>query len=97
VVKNGIILFEYYERLHGSMPVRDALIQAGRIRLRPILMTTLCTLFGLLPLALGIGSGAELQRPLAISVIGGLSVSTLITLVAIPVFYSSVRQAAHAD
>jgi len=97
VVKNGIILFEYYERLHGSMPVRDALIQAGRIRLRPILMTTLCTLFGLLPLALGIGSGAELQRPLAVAVIGGLSVSTLITLVAIPVFYSSVRQAARAD
>jgi CzcA family heavy metal efflux pump len=92
VVKNGIILFEQYERLHGHMPVTDALIQAGRIRLRPILMTTLCTLFGLLPLALGFGSGAELQKPLAIAVIGGLSVSTLVTLVAIPVFYSSVRQ-----
>ncbi|MDP9268899.1 MAG: efflux RND transporter permease subunit [Acidobacteriota bacterium] len=88
VVKNGIILFEYYERLHGTMPVMEALVQAGRIRLRPILMTTLCTLFGLLPLALGLGSGAELQKPLAIAVIGGLSVSTLITLVAIPVFYS---------
>jgi CzcA family heavy metal efflux pump len=93
VVKNGIILFEYYERLHGSMSVTDALIQAGRIRLRPILMTTLCTLFGLLPLALGIGSGAELQRPLAIAVIGGLTVSTFVTLVAIPVFYSSATRA----
>jgi CzcA family heavy metal efflux pump len=92
VVKNGIILFEYYERLHGTMSVKDALIQAGRIRLRPILMTTLCTLFGLLPLALGIGSGAELQKPLAIAVIGGLTVSTFITLVMIPVFYSSARQ-----
>lgn len=92
VVKNGIILFEYYERLHGSMSVTDALIQAGRIRLRPILMTTLCTLFGLLPLALGIGSGAELQRPLAIAVIGGLTVSTLVTLVAIPVFYSLAKR-----
>jgi len=92
VVKNGIILFEYYERLHGTMSVTDALVQAGRIRLRPILMTTLCTLFGLLPLALGIGSGAELQKPLAIAVIGGLTVSTLITLVAIPVFYSAARQ-----
>jgi multidrug efflux pump subunit AcrB len=92
VVKNGIILFEYYERLHGTMSVKDALIQAGRIRLRPILMTTLCTLFGLLPLALGIGSGAELQKPLAIAVIGGLTVSTFITLVVIPVFYSSARQ-----
>lgn len=91
VVKNGIILFEYYERLHGTMSVTDALVQAGRIRLRPILMTTLCTLFGLLPLALGIGSGAELQKPLAIAVIGGLTISTLITLVAIPVFYSAAR------
>lgn len=92
VVKNGIILFEYYERLRGSMSVTDALVQAGRIRLRPILMTTLCTLFGLLPLALGIGSGAELQRPLAIAVIGGLTVSTLVTLVAIPVFYSATQR-----
>jgi HAE1 family hydrophobic/amphiphilic exporter-1 len=55
-------------------------------------MTTLCTLFGLLPLALGLGSGAELQRPLAIAVIGGLAVSTVITLVVIPVFYSLARQ-----
>jgi multidrug efflux pump subunit AcrB len=97
VVKNGIILFEYYERLHGTMSVTDALVQAGRIRLRPILMTTLCTLFGLLPLALGIGSGAELQKPLAIAVIGGLTVSTLITLVAIPVFYSAARQLGSQD
>src|SRR5258706_3306593 len=87
VVKNGIILFEYYERLHGTMSVTEALVEAGRIRLRPILMTTLCTLFGLLPLALGIGSGAELPRPLAIAVIGGLPVSPLITLVAIPGAY----------
>ena len=92
VVKNGIILFEYYERLHGTMSVKDALVEAGKIRLRPILMTTLCTLFGLLPLALGLGSGAELQRPLAIAVIGGLAVSTVITLVVIPVFYSLARQ-----
>jgi multidrug efflux pump subunit AcrB len=92
VVKNGIILFEYYERLHGTMSVTDALVQAGRIRLRPILMTTLCTLFGLLPLALGLGSGAGLQKPLAIAVIGGLTVSMIITLVVIPVFYSAARQ-----
>jgi HAE1 family hydrophobic/amphiphilic exporter-1 len=55
-------------------------------------MTTLCTLFGLFPLALGIGSGAELQKPLAIAVIGGLTVSTFITLIVIPVFYSAARQ-----
>ena len=93
VVKNGIILFEYYDRLKGNLSVTEALVQAGRIRLRPILMTTLCTLFGLLPLALGIGSGAELQRPLAIAVIGGLTVSMLVTLVVMPVLYSMTRGA----
>ena len=92
VVKNGIILFEYYERLHGKLSVEDALVQAGRIRLRPILMTTLCTLFGLLPLALGLGSGAELQKPLAIAVIGGLTVSMLVSLVIMPVLYSLARR-----
>lgn len=91
VVKNGIILFEYYDRLKGDLTVTEALVQAGRIRLRPILMTTLCTLFGLLPLALGLGSGAELQKPLAIAVIGGLTVSMLVTLVVMPVLYSVAR------
>jgi multidrug efflux pump subunit AcrB len=85
-------LFEYYERLHGTQSVAEALVQAGRIRVRPILMTTLCTLFGLLPLALGIGSGAELQKPLAIAVIGGLSLSMLVTLVIMPVLYATVRR-----
>jgi len=88
VVKNGIILFEYLGRLKSDLPLTEALVQAGRIRLRPILMTTLCTLFGLLPLALGIGSGAELQKPLAIAVIGGLTLSMLVTLVVMPVLYS---------
>jgi multidrug efflux pump subunit AcrB len=92
VVKNGIILFEYFERAHGQLSVSDALIEAGRIRLRPILMTTLCTLFGLLPLALGLGSGAELQKPLAIAVIGGLCVSMLVTLVIMPVLYAAVQR-----
>ena len=72
------------------MPLVEALVAAGKIRIRPILMTTLATLFGLLPLALGIGSGAELQRPLALAVIGGLLLSTLITLVVMPVLYSIV-------
>jgi hydrophobic/amphiphilic exporter-1 (mainly G- bacteria), HAE1 family len=66
----------------------EALARAGATGLRPILMTTLCTLFGLLPLALGLGAGAELQKPLAIAVIGGLSVSTVVTLVFVPTLLS---------
>jgi multidrug efflux pump subunit AcrB len=90
VVKNGIILLQYVHQLRDEqgLPLEDALVAAGTIRLRPILMTTLCTLFGLLPLALGIGSGAELQKPLALAVIGGLTLSTFITLLLVPVFYS---------
>jgi HAE1 family hydrophobic/amphiphilic exporter-1 len=92
VVKNGIILFEYVQKLRNEekMPLREALVAAGTIRIRPILMTTLATLFGLLPLALGIGSGAELQKPLALAVIGGLLLSTFITLLVMPVLYSFV-------
>jgi multidrug efflux pump subunit AcrB len=90
VVKNGIILFEYVHKLweEQGMPLIEALVAAGKIRVRPILMTTLCTLFGLLPLALGLGSGAELQKPLALAVIGGLSISTFVTLLVMPVLYS---------
>jgi CzcA family heavy metal efflux pump len=89
IVKNGIILVDYADRLdEEGIEHREALVRAGAIRLRPILMTTLCTLFGLLPLALGLGSGAELQKPLAIAVIGGLSVSTIVTLVFVPTLLS---------
>jgi CzcA family heavy metal efflux pump len=92
VVKNGIILFEYVQKLQeeGKMPLAEALVTAGKIRIRPILMTTLATLFGLLPLALGMGSGAELQKPLALAVIGGLLLSTFITLLVMPVLYSFI-------
>ncbi|HTD24346.1 MAG TPA: efflux RND transporter permease subunit [Terriglobales bacterium] len=94
VVKNGIILFEYVHQLRDNegLPLIEALVSAGRIRMRPILMTTLCTLFGLLPLALGLGSGAELQKPLALAVIGGLTLSTFITLLVMPVFYALLER-----
>jgi CzcA family heavy metal efflux pump len=92
VVKNGIMLLDFSERLHGQGErFGVAIAHAGRIRLRPILMTTFCTLFGLLPLALGIGPGAELQRPLALSVIGGLTLSTLVTLLVVPGLYGAIK------
>ncbi|RJX24083.1 MAG: efflux RND transporter permease subunit [Desulfobulbus sp.] len=88
VVNNAILLVDQASRLaDGGMAVREALLEAGRRRLRPILMTSLTTILALVPLALGIGEGADAQAPLARAVIGGLTGSTLITLVLIPVVY----------
>ena len=89
VVSNAIILVDYINRLrreHG-VELREAIIRAGRIRLRPILMTTLCTICGLVPMALGLGEGAEANASLAIAVIGGLTVSTFLTLLFVPILY----------
>jgi CzcA family heavy metal efflux pump len=92
VVKNGIMLMDYTSRLHeAGEPFESAIAHAGRIRLRPILMTTFCTLFGLLPLALGLGAGAELQKPLALAVIGGLALSTPVTLLVVPGLYAAIK------
>ena len=89
VVNNAILLVDQAGQLiAGGMTVREAVAEAGRRRLRPILMTTLTTILALLPLALGIGEGADAQAPLARAVIGGLAGSTLITLVLIPAVYS---------
>jgi CzcA family heavy metal efflux pump len=95
IVKNGIILLDF-TRLRmrdAGASLEVAIRDAARVRLRPILMTTLCTLFGLLPLALGIGAGSELQRPLALAVIGGLTLSTPITLFAVPILLVALRGA----
>ena len=95
VVKNGIMLLDFSERLQAEgEPLESAIAHAGRVRLRPILMTTFCTLFGLLPLALGLGAGAELQKPLALAVIGGLALSTPVTLLAVPGAYAAIKRRA---
>ncbi len=87
-VKNGIILIEYIGQLQSEgMPLHSALVQAGRTRFRPILMTSLCTILGLVPLAMGVGPGAQMQQPLAIAVIGGLIANMLLTRLLIPVGY----------
>ena len=90
VVSNAILLVDYTNilRRRDGMELREAVEVAGRTRLRPILMTSLATILGLVPMALGIGEGAELQAPLARVVIGGLTASTLITLVFVPTVYT---------
>ena len=89
VVKNGIVLIDYTilcrER---GMTIRDAVVTAGKSRLRPILMTTLTTVLGMIPMAVGNGEGAEMWKSLGMTVAWGLSVSTLVTLVLIPILYS---------
>jgi multidrug efflux pump subunit AcrB len=87
-MKNGILLVEYIQQLRKEgMELRPALLQAGRTRFRPILMTSLAAILGMLPLAFGIGPGAQMQQPLAIVVIGGLTANMLFTRVVIPVGY----------
>jgi multidrug efflux pump subunit AcrB len=89
VVNNAIVLVDYVNQLRrDGAEKRDALIRAGQIRLRPILMTTLTTVLGLTPMALGLGEGAEIRTPMALTVIAGLISSTILTLVVIPTVYS---------
>ena len=89
VVNNAIVLVDYVNLLRArGTALKEALIQSGGRRLRPVLMTTLTTFFGMLPMALSNAQGAELWKPLAVSVMGGLMISTLVTLLLVPVIYS---------
>jgi multidrug efflux pump subunit AcrB len=93
VVNNGILLIDYAEKYlkENATDVSSALIMAGKVRLRPILMTTLATIFGFLPLALSLGEGSEMLQPLAISMIGGMSISMFLSLLVIPGLYRVVN------
>jgi len=89
VVNNSIILVDYTDSLRKKgLHMKAAVIEAGRVRLRPIIMTAMTTILGLAPLAMGFGSGSEIRSPLAITVIGGLASSTFMTLIIVPVIYS---------
>ena len=89
VVNNAIVLIDRINQLRAAgMEKNAAIIDAGKSRLRPIVMTTLTTILGLLPMAIGFGDGAEVRTPMAVTVISGLTFATLLTLVLIPVLYS---------
>jgi HAE1 family hydrophobic/amphiphilic exporter-1 len=92
VVNDAIIKVDFINqyRREGAA-LREAILEAGRVRLRPIIMTTATTVLGLTPLALGIGAGADLRAPLAVAVIGGLISATLLTLIVVPVIYASLE------
>jgi HAE1 family hydrophobic/amphiphilic exporter-1 len=89
VAKNAILLIDFakWAREKDGMTLRDALIEAGAIRLRPILMTTFALIAGMIPVALGLGEGADFRAPLGRAVIGGVITSTILTLIVIPTFY----------
>ncbi len=88
VAKNAILLIDFAKWQHeGGMPLREALIEAGRVRLRPIMMTTLALIAGMIPVAIGAGEGADFRAPLGRAVIGGVITSTILTLVVIPTIY----------
>ena len=89
VVNNAIVLLDAVNQARERGLARhDALVLAGRTRLRPILITSVSTILGLVPMALGLGEGAEVRRPMAITVIGGMLVATVLTLIVIPVLYT---------
>ena len=95
IVNNGIVLIDFINKeKEKGIETRQAIINSGKTRLQPILMTALTTIIGLLPMALGIGEGNEIQLPLAMTVIGGLTIGTLLTLIVIPVVYSIFDQIA---
>jgi multidrug efflux pump subunit AcrB len=93
VHKNGILMLDSEKEFTAAgLPLQEAIFQAGRRRLRPILMTALATVFGMLPLALGIGSGAQILQPLAIAVIGGVTVSMVLSLLITPALFYMLRR-----
>ena len=93
VVSNSVLLVDFANhRLQEGMPLEEAVVEAGRLRIRPILMTSLATIIGLAPMALGLGEGSEANVPLARAVIGGLGVSTIMTLLFIPVLHAALRR-----
>ncbi|OHD59616.1 MAG: hypothetical protein A2014_01685 [Spirochaetes bacterium GWF1_49_6] len=93
VINNGIVLIDYVNQLNAKgISIDEASRMAGERRLRPVMMTTLTTVLGLIPMAIGLGQGGELYAPLALSILGGLTISTIFTLIVVPTAYSAIRK-----
>lgn len=94
-VLNGVVLVTYFNQLRRDrgLPIREAVERGAMLRLRPVLMTALCAMLGLIPLLFATGPGSEVQRPLAVTVVGGLVTSTALTLLVLPVLYRWLHQA----
>jgi len=98
VTKNSILIVEYANQLRArGLETIEAVVEASKIRLRPILMTSFATVFGVLPIAIGFGAGAESRRPLGIAVVGGLIFSTFLTLVLVPAVYTLLARFTHVE
>jgi multidrug efflux pump len=98
VTKNAILIVEFANQLRSrGRPVVEGVVEAARIRLRPILMTSFSTIFGVLPIAIGLGAGAESRRPLGIAVVGGVLFSTFLTLILVPVVYTLLARFAGTE
>jgi multidrug efflux pump subunit AcrB len=91
VTKNAILLVDFTNQaIRAGRPLREAILEAGQVRLRPILMTTLAMIFGMLPMAIGVGAGGEMLAPMGRAVIGGVITSSLLTLLIVPVLYTYI-------
>ena len=97
VVNNGILFIDTANQYRGSMDAETALVYAGKSRLRPILMTTLTTVLSMIPMAMGIGDGAETMQGMAVVIVGGLTASTILTLLLLPTFYLLFRGKPHKE
>ncbi|HPF27542.1 MAG TPA: efflux RND transporter permease subunit, partial [Steroidobacteraceae bacterium] len=98
VVNNAIVLVDAINQARDSgMEIIDAIVAAGAKRLRPILITSISTILGLAPMVLGLGEGAEIRRPMAITVIGGMLLATILTLFLIPVLYATLDRRARSS
>ena len=96
VVNNGILYVDYTTQLRATMSTEEALIETGKSRLRPILMTTLTTVLSQVPMALGIGKNAKMMQGMAVVIVGGLAASTVLTLILLPTFYMIIHKRSKA-